>query len=89
MAKVLVEPKTAKCIDNIENYWIDNTTCYHLAAKFNPKGLHLLLTRLKAASPEEFNQLYKDGKVSPLHVAALNSSSISLRYAHANKSFHP
>ena len=79
MAEVLVEPKTAKCIDNIENYWIDNANCFHLAAKFNPKGLHLLLTKLKAASSIEFDNLYEGDKVSPLHVAALNSNSISLR----------
>ena len=80
MTKVLVKPNTAKCIDNIENYWIDSATCYHLAAKYNPKGLHLLLSKLKAASHERFLELYQDGTVSPMHVAALNSNSISLRY---------
>ena len=49
-------------------------------AKFNPKGLHLLLTKLKDASQDRFNELYEKGTVSPLHVAALNSNSVSLRY---------
>ena len=73
------QTKRAKSIQNFENHWIDNATCYHLAAKFNPKGLHFLLTKLKAASSIEFDNLYEGDKVSPLHVAALNSNSISLR----------
>ena len=73
------QTKRAKSIQNFENHWIDNATCYHLAAKFNPKGLHFLLTKLKAASPDRFNELYEKGTVSPLHVAALNSNSVSLR----------
>ena len=79
MEEVSVTPETAKCIDSIEDDWINHATCYHLAAKFNPKGLHLLLTKLKAASTNEFEKLYEENKVSPLHVAALNSNSISLR----------
>ena len=70
---------TTKCNNSIESDWIDYATCYHLAAKFNPKGLHLLLTNLKAASPEKFQEIYQDGTVTPLHVAALNCNSISLR----------
>ena len=74
-----VQEMTGKSIENFENHWINNATCYHLAAKFNPKGLHLLLTKLKDASQDRFNELYEKGTVSPLHVAALNSTSVSLR----------
>lgn len=70
---------TTKCNNSIESDWIDYATCYHLAAKFNPKGLHLLLEKLKEASKDEFDKLYEGDKVSPLHVAALNSNSIGLR----------
>ena len=79
MATTSVAPKPSKSINNFECDWIDNATCYHLAAKFNPKGLHLLLEKLKEASKDEFDKLYEGDKVSPLHVAALNSNSIGLR----------
>ena len=66
--------------ESLESDWINDANCYHLAAKFNPKGLHLLLTKVKEFSQESFWELYNDHNVSPLHVAALNSDSISLWY---------
>ena len=66
--------------ETLESDWINDANCYHLAAKFNPKGLHLLLTKIKEHSEESFWDLYNDNNVSPLHVAALNADSISLWY---------
>ena len=30
-----VQEMTGKSIENFENHWINNATCYHLAAKFS------------------------------------------------------
>ena len=64
-----------------ENSWIKDANCFHLAAKFNPNGLHCMLSRLKTEDEGKdiFDELYETGKFSPLHVAALINDSLSLR----------
>ena len=73
---------------NIENYfgdvdsvdiWISGANSIHLAAKFMPMALELLLSSL-----DEANMLVNvenDYKHSPLHVAARNNDSLSTWYA--------
>ena len=56
-----------------EDHWIIKATCVHLAAKFNSKGLHYLLSGLNA---QEF---LKSKTISPIHVAATNFDSMSIR----------
>ena len=72
---------------NIENYfgdvdsgdiWISGANSIHLAAKFMPMALELLLSSL-----DEANMLVNvenDYKHSPLHVAARNNDSLSTWY---------
>ena len=72
----LIKPNKVKIAQ--ENKWIEKANCFHLAAKFNPTGLHLMLSQLKA-DQVVFQKLYENGQCSPLHVAALNSDSLSLR----------
>ena len=72
----LIKPNKIKIAQ--ENQWIEKANCFHLAAKFNPTGLHLMLSQLKT-DQDVFQKLYENGQCSPLHVAALNSDSLSLR----------
>ena len=60
-----------------EDTWINGATCYHLAARFNPNGLHLLLSQLEENS-DTFLEIYKNGKTSPLHVAASNTDELAV-----------
>ena len=60
-----------------EDAWINGATCYHLAARFNPNGLHLLLSQLEENS-DTFLEIYKNGKTSPLHVAASNTDELAV-----------
>ena len=63
-----------------EDAWILNANCFHLCAKFNPKGLHILLSHCKH-DQLFMNQLYDDktGNISPLHVAASKTTADSTR----------
>ena len=81
-----------KTIVTKEESWILDATCFHLAAKFNPKGLHILLSYLKRHKKPLLEDIYGGEQgfgVTPLHVAAakvddsrctryFNTSSINL-----------
>ena len=58
-----------------ENQWILIANCFHLAAKFNPNGLHHMLMQFKV---DKSNSLFTEGTISPLHVSAINANSLSL-----------
>jgi hypothetical protein len=58
-----------------QDRWILGANCIHLAAKFMPRGLKLILTKF-TTSP--LNTETKLG-LSPLHIAARNNDSLSTR----------
>ena len=64
---------------DLEKSWIYSANSLHLAAKFNPEALHLILSHLKD-TPMKFKEKFTGlHGVTPLHVAAMNSDSISAR----------
>lgn len=62
-----------------KDQWISNANCLHLAARFNPKGLQIILSHLKDKK-SLIQDTHKDGQVSPLHVAATKMDSRSARF---------
>ena len=61
-----------------EESWIFESNCFHLAAKFHPKALHVLLSNLKDKETV-IAKCHENMKVSPLHVAAMRIDSLSAR----------
>ena len=55
-----------------EEKWIKTANCLHLAAKFNPVGLHLLLSQLENKESIIQNS-HRKGEISPLHVCTANT----------------
>ena len=64
------DPKPKMVIE--QDKWIFGANCIHLAAKFMPRGLNLILTK-DNCSTRNMNGL------SPLHIAARNDDSLSTR----------
>ena len=64
------DPKPALIIE--QDKWILGANCIHLAAKFMPRGLNLILTKDNCSTTN------KNG-LSPLHIAARNDDSLSTR----------
>ena len=64
------DPNPALIIE--QDKWILGANCIHLAAKFMPRGLNLILTK-DNCSTRNTNGL------SPLHIAARNDDSLSTR----------
>ena len=60
-----------------ENSWIKTANCFHLAAKYNAIGLHQLLSRFE--KEDEKLTIFESDTVSPMHVAAMKSDSLSLQ----------
>ena len=58
-----------------EDRWILGANCIHLAAKFMPRGLNLILTRFSTTPLKTETNL----GLSPLHIAARNTDSLSTR----------
>ena len=58
-----------------EDRWILGANCIHLAAKFMPRGLNLILTRFSTTPLKTETNL----GLSPLHIAARNNDSLSTR----------
>ena len=52
-----------------EDSWIFNANCFHLAAKYNPRGLHMLLCYWKTHG-KSIEAIPHNGNIHPLHVAA-------------------
>ena len=82
--------KLTKIGKNLKKSWIFSADSFHLAAKYNPKALHQILCYLKdiQSFKEKFIELYGLTQqnvafglygLSPLHIAAMNSDSISTR----------
>ena len=60
-----------------QDNWIFDANCLHLAAKFMPKGLRLILENLK--SPNDLINIGNHNGSTPLHIAATNITSLSTR----------
>ena len=72
--KVVVTSNSKNVIE--DDSWIFEANCLHFAAKFYPKGLHILLTHFKQSIIKITHA--KEGK-SPLHVAASTHDSLNTR----------
>ena len=75
-SKVWVE----ESVDNMasKDMWIYGANSIHLAAKFMPQGLELLLSSLDDNSG--LVDIRSDYNCTPLHVAATSNDSLSTRY---------
>ena len=67
---IVQDPKPALIIE--QDKWILGANCIHLAAKFMPKGLNLILTK------DNCSTLNNNG-LSPMHIAARNDDALSTR----------
>ena len=68
-----------------QDMWIYGATSIHLAAKFMPQGLELLLSNLENL---EVLETKNDFGHTPLHVAARNNDSLCIRYYFSTLSAH-
>jgi len=71
--------------NDLKRLWMYEANILHLAAKFNPNGLFLILSHFKEHYPNHrMQQMIKDFPsmfgATPLHVAASNPDSLSTRY---------
>ena len=75
-SKVWVDEK----LENVtsKDMWIYGANSIHLAAKFMPKGLELLLSSLDDNSG--LVDIRSEYNCTPLHVAATSNDSLSTRY---------
>ena len=64
------DPKPKLIIE--QDKWIFGANCIHLAAKFMPRGLNLILTKDNCCTRNM-------KRLSPLHIAARNDDSLSTR----------
>ena len=85
-----VQVKNVKIFENVDekDRWIRGANCIHLAAKFMPVGLELILTSLESPMYANVNNSHKeevntisnpDDKLYPLHIAVRNCDPISTR----------
>ena len=89
-----VQVKNVKTFENVDenDRWIRGSNCIHLAAKFMPVGLELILTSLESpmyaivkntnySLKKEVNTINNPyDKLFPLHIAVRNCDPISTRY---------
>ena len=78
---VKIDRNTSGDVDS-GDFWIYGANSIHLAAKFMPMVLELLLSSLDDANM--LVNVENDYGHSPLHVAARNNDSLSTRYANNN-----
>ena len=69
---------------DLKQLWIYDANILHLAARFNPNGLYLILSILKENyQTQKIQKIVKEYPnmfgVTPLHVAASNQESLSTR----------
>ena len=63
-----------------DDFWILDANCFHFAAKFNPKGLLMILDGLGFEKNKDFIEaIHEEGTMTPLHVSATNSDPLSTR----------
>ena len=80
---ICIDEEDSKNIVKEEDVWIFEANCLHLASKFHPKSLHVLLCNVKNKE-ELLKQSHRDGKISPLHVAPLRVDTHSTRSVNTN-----
>ena len=85
-SKVVVdENETSESVAS-KDMWIYGANAIHLAAKFMPQGLELLLSSLEDNSRLiGTKSLYE---CAPLHVAAKNNDSLSTRYLYKSLKYY-
>ena len=71
LKEVKVQDQKPKMIIE-QDKWILGANCIHLAAKFMPRGLNLILTK-------DYGTTTNKNGLSPLHIAARNDESLSTR----------
>ena len=70
--------------NDLKRLWMYEANVMHLAAKFNPYGLFLILSNFKEHYPDQsIHQIIERFRsmfgATPLHVAASNPDSLSTR----------
>ena len=77
--KVRIEGQNPAIIAE-DDSWIKEANCFHFAAKFNPKGLLMILDGLRFDQNKNFIQaIHVEGTMTPLHVSATNTDPLSTR----------
>ena len=77
--KVRIEGQNPAIIAE-DDSWIKEANCFHFAAKFNPKGLLMILDGLRFDQNKNFIQtIHEKGTMTPLHVSATNTDPLSTR----------
>jgi len=77
--KVRIEGQNPAIIAE-DDSWIREANCFHFAAKFNPKGLLMILDGLRFDQNKNFIQaIHVEGTMTPLHVSATNTDPLSTR----------
>ena len=77
--KVRIEGQNPAIIAE-DDSWIREANCFHFAAKFNPKGLLMILDGLRFDQNKNFIQtIHEKGTMTPLHVSATNTDPLSTR----------
>ena len=74
---VISNPLNSKLVYKGEDSWILNANCLHLATRFHPHGLHIILSLEN--KDELIKATHKNGLFTPLHLAASQSDCLSLR----------
>ena len=85
-SKVLVDENEPSENVASKDMWIYGANAIHLAAKFMPQGLELLLSSLEDNSRLIDTASYYE--CAPLHVAAKNNDSLSTRYLYNSEILH-
>ena len=77
----LFEVTTDKSSANVadEDLWIFGANSLHLATKFYPKGLYILLSSAKNRDAL-ISRTHQKKRITPLHLAAAQQDSLSTRY---------
>ena len=76
--------KPSPCCNNVDRTWISAANTFHLAAKFNPEALYMILEKEPRLNSEEERKSFwemvseKDG-FSPLHNSVTNMDALSTR----------
>ena len=77
--KVIVDGQNPTNIAE-DDSWIKDANCFHFAAKFNPKGLLMILDGLSFEKNKDFIlRIHEKDTMTPLHVSATNTDPLSTR----------
>lgn len=75
--------KPGRCCKNVDRSWITAANALHLAAKFNPEALYMILDKESKLDSELDINFWKRSSMrdgfSPLHNAVTNKDALSTR----------